>query len=371
MSAPSLYHPTAMSDDSPGPDSDSSSASRGETSDRYLKQRRLPCIGDEGQDRLAGGRVLVVGVGALGSLITEQLVRAGVGHLRLVDRDIVDRTNLQRQLLYTDADAEAGLPKALAAEARLRAVNREVRIESHVMDVTPSTIGGLVEGVDVLIDGTDNLETRYLLNDVAIDRARPWVYGGCVGTFGQAAALVPGRTPCFRCLFPEPPPTDALPTCDSAGVLGPAVHVIASLESTLAMRLLVDGPTNVPSAMLTADPWAGTFRRVELGEPASDCPACQRRELEWLSGERTPAAVSLCGRNTVQIAAPAAGFELPQIVERLEQDGAVEQTRFLVRWHPRERPGWRVTLFRDGRTLIEGTDDVAAARAFHARFIGS
>ena len=337
---------------------------------RYAKQERLDAIGEAGQRRLGTSRVLVVGVGALGSLIVEQLARAGVGTIRLVDRDLVERSNLQRQMLYTEADAAAGVPKAEAAAARLRAINSEIAIEPFVEDVTPANARRLADGCDLLIDGTDNLETRYLLNDLALATDRAWVYGGCVGTFGQAAAFVPGRTPCLRCLFPEPPPPELLPTCDTAGVLGPAVHLIASIESALAMRLLVEGRDAIEPALVAADPWEGTFRRVRLGDPLPDCPACSRGDYEWLAGRRTTAAVALCGRRAVQIAASEA-FDLDAATERLRSDGEVSSSRFLVRWTPRERPDWRVTLFPDGRTIVEGTDDIGAARALHARYIGA
>ena len=337
---------------------------------RYLKQMRVAAIGKVGQDAIGNASALLVGVGALGTLIADQLVRAGVGRVRLADRDLVERTNLQRQTLYTEADAEAAAPKAIAAADRLRLANSEVAIEPFVEDVTPANIERLADGCDLLVDGTDNLETRYLLNDLAWASDRPWVYGGCVGTLGQAAAFVPGRTPCWRCLFPEPPPPDAMPTCDTAGVLGPSVHLVASIESALALRLIVDGRDAVEPAMTIADPWEGVFRRIELARPVADCPCCKRGERDWLRGERAAVAVTLCGRNAVQIAAVSA-FDLDATAERLRTEGEIEAGRFLVRWRPAERPGWTVTLFRDGRTIVEGTEDIAAARSLHAKFIGA
>ena len=337
---------------------------------RYLKQERVAAIGPEGQHRLGQAAVLVVGVGALGSLIVEQLVRAGVGTVRLVDRDLVERTNLQRQLLYTEADADAAIPKAAAAADRLRAVNSEVVVEAFVEDFTAASARRLLGNSDLILDGTDNLETRYLINDLALAEDTPWIYGGCVGTFGQAAAIVPGRTPCLRCLFPEPPPADAMPTCDTAGVLGPSVHAVASIQSALAMRLLVAGRDAVRPAMTVLDPWEGICRQVTLGSPVAGCPACGSGTFDWLSGERGIAAVALCGRNAVQIGA-GEPFDLDSVADRLAADGAIERTRFLTRWRPRERDGWTVTLFPDGRTIIEGTEDVAAARSLHAKWIGA
>ena len=337
---------------------------------RYLKQMRVAAIGDEGQAAIDAARVLIVGVGALGSTIADQLVRAGVGTVRVVDRDLVEHTNLQRQTLYTEADASAAVPKATAAADRLRQVNSDITIEAFVEDATPSNIERLATGCDLLIDGTDNLETRYLLNDLAWQSRRPWVYGGCVGTFGQAAALIPNRTPCWRCLFPEPPPADAVPTCDTAGVLGPAVQLIASIESTLVLKLLVAGADEVDGAMHIVDPWDGVLRRIQLASPIDDCLCCQRQQYEWLSGSRCVDAVALCGRNAVQIAA-SGGFDLAATAERLRAEGEISGNRFLTRWTPAERGDWQVTLFPDGRTIIEGTDDVGLARAFHARFIGA
>ena len=337
---------------------------------RYLKQMRFDPIGAAGQRRIDAARVVVVGVGALGSLITEQLVRAGVGTVRLVDRDLVERSNLQRQVLYTEADI--GRPKAAVAGERLQAINSDILIEALIADFTPANAEQLAGGCDLLIDGTDNLETRYLLNDLAVGSSRPWIYGGCVGSFGQSALVVPGRTPCLRCLFPDPPPADALPTCDTAGVLGPAVHLIASLESTAALKWIVQGhPDDAAAALTVADPWTGTFRRVTLADRQADCPTCQRRELDWLEGRRGSVAVVLCGRNTVQIAAPPGGFDLAAVADRLAADGTVQTLPFLTRWRPRDRDGWTVTLFADGRTLIEGTEDITAARSLHAKYIGA
>ena len=356
---------------SPAPtESAGDAGASGDAGSRYLKQMRFDPIGPAGQRRLDAARVLVVGVGALGSVITEQLVRAGVGTVRLVDRDLVERSNLQRQVLYAEADISR--PKAAVAGERLRAINSDITIDPHIADFTPANARQLADGCDLLIDGTDNLETRYLLNDLAVQTGRPWVYGGCVGSFGQSALIVPGRTPCLRCLFPDPPPADALPTCDTAGVLGPAVHLVASLESTAALKWIVAGHPDGAVAFLTvADPWNGTFRRVTLADPQPDCPTCGRHEFDWLDGRRGSVAVVLCGRNTVQIAAPAGGFDLPAVAARLAADGTVQTLPFLTRWQPRDRDGWTVTLFADGRTLVEGTEDIAAARSLHAKYIGA
>ena len=334
---------------------------------RYLKQMRFGPIGAAGQRRIDATSVLVVGVGALGSLAAEQLARAGVGTVRVVDRDLVEKSNLQRQVLYTEADL--GRPKAAVAAERLRAINSDVTIEAIVEDFTAANARRLLGEADLIVDGTDNLETRYLINDLAVAAERPWVYGGCVGSFGQAALVVPGETPCLRCLFPDPPPPEALPTCDTAGVLGPAVHLVSSLQSAAAIRWIVT--RQAVAAMTVVDPWEGVFRRVELAERQSDCPTCARRELDWLAGRRGSVAVALCGRNAVQVAAPGDGFDLAAVTARLAADGTVQSLPFFTRWSPRERDGWTVTVFPDGRTIVEGTEEIAAARSLHAKYIGA
>ena len=336
---------------------------------RYAKQVRFAPIGEDGQRRLRNASVGVVGCGALGALVAEQLCRAGVGTLRLIDRDFVERSNLQRQVLYTERDAAERLPKAAAAASHLAAVNGEVVIEPHVSDLTADNAEALLRGLDLVVDGTDNLETRYLLNEVCMDLAVPWVYGGCLGAAGQAMLVAPPRTPCLRCLFPEPPPTDAAETCDSAGVIGPAAHAVASFQSAIALQTLACGAEAVPNRLAVVDLWDLTLRSVTL--PAGgDCETC-RGERPYRSGAATRDSAVLCGRNAVQLTPPAGGaVSLDTLANRFRGGGTVEANRFLLRWEPAGE-AVTFTVFRDGRTVVHGTDDPAVARSAYSRLIGN
>jgi molybdopterin-synthase adenylyltransferase len=274
------------------------------TPGRYHRQMLLMQIGAEGQRRLGEARVLLVGCGALGSVLAEQLVRAGVGDLRIVDRDVVELTNLQRQVLFDEEDARDASPKAVAAAQRLRNVNSLVRVEPVVADFSPNNAEELCEmpggAPRLLLDGTDNVQTRYLINDLAVQRGLPWVYGACVGTEGRVATILPGRTACLRCLFPHPPPGSDLPTCDTAGVLAPAAAVVASMQATAAIQLLTGAA--VTQRLVAFDLWAGEFRSISTaGARLEDCPCCGRHHFEFLEGGGDP-LTTLCGRNAVQIA---------------------------------------------------------------------
>ena len=344
------------------------------SSDRYHRQTLLPQIGELGQRRLAASRVLLVGCGALGTVIADQLVRAGVGFLRLCDRDIVELTNLQRQVLFDESDAAAGLPKAIAAANRLGQINSGVEIEPQLVDVHGQNIERLMEGIEIVLDGTDNVETRYLVNDAAVKRGVLWVYGACVGTSGRVMGIVPGNDrPCLRCLFPDPPGPGELPTCDTAGVLGAAAGVVASLQVAEAMKIILND-SSAASELVTIDLWPLRIRTIATaGGRRADCPACGQRRFEFLDARPGAAATSLCGRNTVQIrprAADGSMIDLKTVAGRLAAAGACDQTPFFLRCALRES-GLTLTLFPDGRGLIHGTSDLAVARSVYARFVGS
>lgn len=340
--------------------------------DRYHRQTLLPQIGQAGQARLAAARVAIVGCGALGTVAVELLARAGVGHLTLIDRDLVELTNLQRQTLFDESDARETTPKAAAAAGRLRRINSTIAIEPVVADVHAGNAEPLLRDASIVIDGTDNAETRYLLNDVAIKHSLPWVYGAAVATDGRAMLIVPGVTPCLRCLFPTPPAAGELPTCDTVGVLGPQTAVIASLQASLAIRHIA-APGSAPMVLVTADIWQMRFNTVDVSDGRhADCPACMRRNFEFLDRPAEASQATLCGQNAVQLR-PAAGtaLDLHQLADRLSAAGDVQRTAFLVRCDLRELPGMRITAFMDGRAIIHGTADLSRARSLYARFIGN
>lgn len=333
---------------------------------RHARQVALPVVGAEGQQRLSRATVAVVGLGALGSVEAEWLVRAGVGRLLLVDRDVVETTNLQRQVLYTEDDAARGLPKAEAAAARLRAVDSAVELVPLALDLGPDAAEERLAEADLLLDGTDNFETRYLLNDLAVATRRPWVYAGAVGTHGAVAAF-PADAGCLRCLWPEPPPPGATPTCRDAGVLGPAVGAVASLAAAQAVRLLVGDAPEAPR-LLHLDAWSLELRAVAVPRDPG-CPACGARRFPWLDGERGRAeAEPVCGSEAVQLPPDGARPDLAAGARRLAgRVEGLETTGSLLRWRHR---GLELYLFADGRVLVRGTRDVGRARSALARTLG-
>jgi molybdopterin-synthase adenylyltransferase len=336
----------------------------------------LPGIGEAGQRRLAQSAVLLVGCGALGTVISDQLTRAGVGFIRIVDRDIVELTNLQRQVLFDERDAAEQRPKAVAAADRLRRVNSSIIIEPLVADVDSHNIETMlrVEGraVHLILDGTDNAAIRYLINDAAVKHGIMWLYGACVGTEGRMMVIRPGETACLRCVFEHPPAAGELATCDTAGVLGPLASVIGSLQALAAIKLLSGNENAVHNAMLVTDLWQNRTRPIDLADARrEDCPTCGQRRFEFLD-RAAGDAVSLCGRDTVQIRGPRNGeFDLSRVEQRLAAVGEVQRSEYFVRCALREPRGVQLTVFPDGRTLVRGVPDLARARSIHARYVGS
>ncbi len=335
---------------------------------RYSRQERFAPIGEAGQQRLAAARVLVCGCGALGSLIAERLARSGVGALRLVDRDWVELSNLQRQTLFTEEDARQARPKAVAAADALTQINGSLELEPIVEDVGFHNLAALAEGCDLILDGTDNFETRFLINDYCIQASVPWVHGGCLGASGQVMTIVPGVTACFRCLLPDLPPRDAIESCDTAGVLGPAVGLVACLQAAEALKLLSGNQPQICPGLMVLDTWNTEFRIVNL-KPRSDCQTCGQRKFPFLSGEIRSEATVLCGKNAVQIQSPHGQVAtLESLVDKLRLVGEVSHNPFFVRV---QLPEYQLTIFRGGRTVVEGTVSVAEAKSLVARILGS
>lgn len=338
---------------------------------RYDRQARFAPLGDDGQKRLGSARVLVCGCGALGSVVAETLVRAGVGFVKIVDRDFVELNNLQRQVLYDEQDVADNLPKAIAAANKLRRINSEIEIEPVVADITHQNIVKLAGDVDTIVDGTDNFGTRLLVNDFAVKHGKPWIYGGCIGAEGQSMTILPGETACLACLVADAPPPGTTPTCDTAGIIGPIVNVVASIEAAEALKILSGHREAISRRLAIIDLWDNQIRHVDLSKlaGANDCRVCKHREFVWLSGERGDSSAVLCGRNAVQLSAsPGTAVSLEDLAARLDGVGCVQRNAFLLRLYV---DNYILTVFADGRTIVGGTNDVATARTVQARYIGA
>lgn len=342
--------------------------SRDHLDDRYSRQARFRGIGREGQERLLAGRALVVGCGALGSASIDLLTRSGVGHITVVDRDVVELSNLQRQLLFDEADAAAGTPKAVAAAEAARRINSEIVVEPVVADVTADNVEALVAGADVVLDGTDNLETRYVLNDACVKAGTPWVYGGAVGSTGMAMVVVPGETACFRCVFPVPAPAGVLATCETAGVLASTVVIVSAFQWTEAVKLLIGDRERLNRRLVYFDVWENERLDSAGLDPMPGCPCCGLRRYEFLESGATSRTASLCGRDAVQVS-PGRGItlDLGALARRLEGVGSLTTTRFLLRLGLEAH---ELTVFPDGRAIVKGTDDLSVARSLYARYVG-
>jgi len=334
--------------------------------DRYSRQVLFEGLGESGQARLRAARVVIVGCGALGSFQAGALARAGVGCLRIVDRDFVELSNLQRQWLFNERDAEDGLPKAVAAARSLAQVNSDVEIEPFVADLTPENALDLLSGVDLIMDGTDNFETRYLINDFAVKEAVPWVYGGAVAAYGLTMPVIPGRTACLKCIYPEPP-NGVQPTCETAGVLNTITSVIASLQVSQAYRILAGEAGKLEPRITTVDVWDGAIRQVAQPPPGPGCPACGLRSFQHLEGNNRP-PISLCGRNAVQIHDRERPIDLDSLRRRLEPLGSVRANEFALRFFVEP---YVMTVFPDGRAIIQGTQDTGLARSLYAKYVGT
>ena len=342
---------------------------------RYNRQEVLPQIGPAGQFRLRGSRVLLIGCGAIGSATAEMLVRSGVGFLRIVDRDLVELSNLQRQVLFDERDAAEGLPKSAAAARRLREINGEVEIDAVVADANAANIESFAD-VDLILDGTDNVSTRYLLNDLSVRNRIPWIYGACVGVEGRVWGIWPGRTACLRCIFPDPPNANELPACDTSGVLGPAATVVGGFQAALAIRFLVEGESAAgkSAGLVSFDVWTGQFRSLNsAAAPAEGCHCCGLREFPYLSTKQMDFTTNLCGRTAVQVLPSGlpVPIDLTAIAGRWQSLGIVGRSPWFVRCRLNDPSGIDLTLFADGRLLVHGITDPMRATALYARFVGN
>lgn len=336
--------------------------------DRYSRQILFGGIAADGQRALMKARVAIVGCGGLGSLQAMLLVRAGVGTVRLIDRDFVEESNLQRQLLYTEDDARTVQPKAAAAARALREVNSQIAIEGLVDDLNPASASRLLDGIDLVLDATDNFEARYLLNDYAVKTGTPWIYGACVASYGVTFTVLPGETACLRCLFESAPPPGLAPTCDTAGALGAIVGVVASLQVAEALKLAAGRCAALSRRITMFDVWENSYDEVALPDADPSCPCCGERRFDYLEGGIGSQTSLLCGRDAVQVRGRAgATLDLDALAERLTPLGRIQRNRSLLR---ADIDAWHLTVFGDGRAIIGGTADPAVAKSVYARYIG-
>jgi len=336
--------------------------------ERYSRQTLFHGIGEKGQRRLASGRVAIVGCGATGSALAGLLARAGVGKLRIIDRDYVEPSNLQRQSLFDEKDALDSLPKAIAAARKIASFNSEIAVEPEVHDLTPANIEGLLEGMDLILDGTDNFETRYLLNDYAVKQSIPWIYSAAVGSYGVTMNILPAKTACLGCIFPDSP-RGIVETCETSGILNSAVNAVASIAVTEVLKLLVAGPDapQLRRTLLSFDLWTNEHGEISAAQPRPDCRACGTKDFIHLAGEGR-AHLTLCGRNSVQIHEHQRPIDFAEMDRRLQPHGVVRHNDFVLKfWHD----PYEMTLFPDGRAIIKGTTDTAIARSLYARYVGS
>lgn len=334
--------------------------------DRYSRQVLFPGIGPDGQARLSQGRIAIVGCGATGACVSGLLARAGVGRLLIIDRDYVEPSNLQRQSLFDEADAAESLPKAVAAARKIAAFNSDVQVKAEVADLTPENIEGLLGDSQLILDATDNFETRYLINDFAVKHGKPWIYAAAVAAYAVTMNIIPGETACLACMFPAPP-EGTVETCDTAGILNSAVNLVGSVQATEAIKFLVGAKDKLRRTLLSFDVWSNEQGEIAAARPRPGCQTCERREFPHLAGERRP-QITLCGRNSVQIHERNRPVDFAEMSARLGAHGAVKHNAFVLKFW---RDPYEMTLFPDGRAIIKGTNDTAVARSLYARFVGS
>jgi molybdopterin-synthase adenylyltransferase len=337
-----------------------------ELDDRYSRQTLFKEIGPGGQKRLSQVRAAIVGCGATGSAVASLLARSGVGTLRIVDRDYVEPSNLQRQSLFDENDARESVPKAVAAARQIARFNSQIFVESHVADLTPANVDMLLGGADLILDGTDNFETRYLINDYAVKNSMVWIYAAAVGSYGVTMNVLPGETACLACVFPDAP-RGAVETCETAGILNSAVNLVASIAATEALKFLVGARSEMRRSLLSWDVWRNEQAEVSASRPRVGCRACGERNFVHLAGEGRP-HITLCGRNSVQIHERQRPVDFAEMSARLKPLGTVRHNEFVLKFW---REPYEMTLFPDGRAIIKGTTDTAIARSLYARYIGT
>jgi molybdopterin/thiamine biosynthesis adenylyltransferase len=337
--------------------------------DRYSRQILFSGIGKEGQRRLRESRAAIIGCGALGTAHAEALSRAGVGCLRIVDRDFVEASNLQRQTMFTELDAAERLPKAIAAAKHIHEINSEVRLEPEILDVNHTNIERLIKDCDVVLDGTDNFATRYLINDACVKNDINWIYGAAVGSYGVTMTIRPRVTACLRCIFEEAPPAASAPTCDTAGVIMPIISIVAAVQVSEALKLLTGQVEQLHHSLMQFDVWRNEWRKIKPGSPAPDCSTCGLREFRTLAASGGEFAAVLCGRNAVQISPTRpTTINFPDLAERLSAAGDVKFNDYLLRFRAGD---YELTVFQDARSIIRGTDQITTARSLYARYIGN
>ena len=337
--------------------------------DRYSRQILFDGIGRDGQTRLLDSRVLIVGCGALGSAQVEALARAGAGNLRLVDRDFVEPSNLQRQTMFTESDAAERLPKAIACATHVREINSSVIVEPEIVDVNHSNIERLIRDCDVVLDGTDNFATRFLINDACVKHNVVWIYGAAVGSYGVSMTIRPNEGPCLRCVFAEAPPAASAPTCDTSGVIMPIISIVAAVQVSEALKVLTGKTESLHNSLMQFDVWRNEWRRISVGAPNPDCSTCGRHQFDTLAADSRDFAAVLCGRHAVQVLpAQPAQVDLKALSLKLKLVGEVKGNDYLLRF----RTGaYELTVFQDARSIIRGTDDIATARSLYAKYIGN
>lgn len=356
---------------------------------RYHRQMLLPGFGEAGQRRLQESTVLIMGCGALGTVAADMLARAGVGHLKIIDRDFIELTNLQRQVLFDERDVADAIPKAEAAKKKIARINSQVKVTAIVDDLNHGNIERHARGADLLIDGLDNFETRYLANDYAVKHGLPYIYGGAVSTVGMAYSVLPHTaggetaweqaglaTPCYRCIFEEAPPPGQSPTCDTVGVLGPMVAIIANFQVAEALKILTGNLERVSRTMLNIDLWANTISQLRVGNirQESDCPCCTHQNFEYLEGKAGSSADAMCGRDAVQLRHHQSvdGIDLEEIAMRLSRHGEVRRNEFMVRASVTDAGhDYEITLFTDGRAIVKGTGEASVARSVYSKYVGN
>lgn len=343
--------------------------------DRYSRQMRFPGIGKAGQQKLLASRVTLCGCGALGTVLANTLVRAGVGFVRVVDRDFVEPSNLQRQVLFDESDVASNMPKAEAAAVKLRQINSSITVEPVVADIDRTNVEDLCRDADLILDGSDNFEVRYLINDVAVKLGKPWVYGGAVGSQGMSMTIIPGETPCLRCVFEAAPSPGDVGTCETAGVLAPTVSIVASYQAAEAIKLLSGNKAAVNRELLMVDVWENTNRRVKVAPlmgRKGECPCCAKRTFEWLDGSHGTQTTTLCGRNAVQVSHRSAGrLDFARLAATLQASGQVSFNKFLLKFQLEEKgEAFEFTVFPDGRAIIKGTNEPDRARTLYAKYVG-
>lgn len=336
--------------------------------ERYSRQILFREIGEAGQEKLLNSRVLLVGCGALGAAHAETLTRAGVAFLRIVDRDFVEFSNLQRQTLYSEKDAKERLPKSIAAKNRIAEINSEIGVEAIIADINHSNIEDLIEDIDIVLDGTDNFQIRYLLNEACVKHNKTWIYGAAVSSYGTTMTIIPNETPCLRCIFEEMPGAGSAPTCDTAGVIQPIITSISAIQTTEALKILTENFNKLHKSLIQIDVWQNDWRKIKLGKPNPDCTVCGEKIFELLDAESADFAAVLCGRDAVQIMpSNASNIDLPNLADKLKNVGEIKINRYLVRL---KVENYELTVFKDARAIIRGTDDASIARSIYAKYIG-